>query len=535
MKIKRILKTKLFPIALVAITLLLLLNITALAENSWTPVASMSTERKFFQSEVLDGKIYAIGGMGVDNNTLKSAEVYNPDNNTWTPLDDMNYPRTYFQTEVIDGKIYALGGYIGSGIINTVEVYNPDTNTWSNVARMSTARCHFQTVVLNGKIYAIGGIGGSQTSSVEVYDPTTDTWTPLAGMSTPRSEFTAGVIGDKIYVAGGVGSTYLSSAEVYDPVTNTWTPLDDMSVAHRMPQAEVLGGKLYVIGGYNSGGSQNPLSTVDIYDPSTGTWSTSNMNEARFHLQTKVINGEIYAIGGHNGSNTLSSVEVYDPDTNTWTLSSQMTSPRYLLQTEVFDGNIYAIGGCDNSSANIVLSSVERYTVTTTPDPTPNVPSNLTATAGDKQVTLNWTAATDAVSYNVYRSTTSGGPYTSIASGITATTYADTGLTNGTTYYYVVTAVNSSGTESTYSNEASATPTASATYNATLEITMVTGEIKEYSVTSTVVEDFIDWFYNRASVCPYYVFRKTADLGPYTNRTEYLAYDKISSFEVFEY
>ena len=62
-----------------------------------------------------------------------------------------------------------------------------------------------------------------------------------------------------------------------------------------------------------------------------------------------------------------------------------------------------------------------------------------------------------ATSYNVKRSTTDGGPYTTIASGVTTTSYTNTGLTNGTTYYYVVSAVNSVG-ESGNSNQASATP-----------------------------------------------------------------------------
>ena len=86
----------------------------------------------------------------------------------------------------------------------------------------------------------------------------------------------------------------------------------------------------------------------------------------------------------------------------------------------------------------------------------PLPPTNLTATAGNEQVTLTWNASIGATSYNVYESTTSGGPYTKINS-TKNTSYTVTGLTNGTTYYFVVTTVNSAG-ESGYSNEVSATP-----------------------------------------------------------------------------
>lgn len=74
-------------------------------------------------------------------------------------------------------------------------------------------------------------------------------------------------------------------------------------------------------------------------------------------------------------------------------------------------------------------------------------------------VSLNWTASTSTVTgYNVYRSTTNGSGYAKINSAVvTGVSYTDAStLQSGTTYYYVTTAVDSSGNESTYSNTASA-------------------------------------------------------------------------------
>jgi hypothetical protein len=82
--------------------------------------------------------------------------------------------------------------------------------------------------------------------------------------------------------------------------------------------------------------------------------------------------------------------------------------------------------------------------------------------AGNAQVTLSWNVTATATSYNVFRSTTGGGAnYTQIASGVTVTTYTDKGLTNGTKYFYEVSAVNGIG-QSGKSSEVSATPLASA-------------------------------------------------------------------------
>jgi hypothetical protein len=85
----------------------------------------------------------------------------------------------------------------------------------------------------------------------------------------------------------------------------------------------------------------------------------------------------------------------------------------------------------------------------------------LTATAGNAQVSLSWPASLGASSYTVQRALVSGGPYVTIGCP-TTTSYTDTGLTNGTTYYYVVagayTGDPDAGGGSAGSPEASATP-----------------------------------------------------------------------------
>ena len=83
----------------------------------------------------------------------------------------------------------------------------------------------------------------------------------------------------------------------------------------------------------------------------------------------------------------------------------------------------------------------------------------LTATAGDAQVALSWSTSSGATSYSVKRATVSGGPYTLVAGGLTATTFTDTPVTNGTPYFYVVSASNAAG-ESPNSTQVTATPTA---------------------------------------------------------------------------
>jgi endoglucanase Acf2 len=111
----------------------------------------------------------------------------------------------------------------------------------------------------------------------------------------------------------------------------------------------------------------------------------------------------------------------------------------------------------DNASNSPQTASLSGTGVTQGPA----APTNLSATAiSSSQINLSWTASSTAgVTYNVYRSTSSGfaiSAATRIATGISGTTFSNTGLSASTTFFYLVTAANANG-ESGASNQASAT------------------------------------------------------------------------------
>jgi fibronectin type 3 domain-containing protein len=194
-----------------------------------------------------------------------------------------------------------------------------------------------------------------------------------------------------------------------------------------------------------------------------------------------------YGTGGNTGGNgsvpavpTGFNAAAANAQVNlTWNASSTATG--YYLKRSTTSGTETQISAlsattyADNAVTNgtkyfYVVSAYNSYgqsansaeaSATPVAPPPPAAPTGLTATAGNAQVALSWTASTGATSYNVKRSTVTGGPYTKISSP-TATNFTDTGLANGTKYFYVVSAVNAAG-EGANSTEASATPTASAT------------------------------------------------------------------------
>lgn len=177
----------------------------------------------------------------------------------------------------------------------------------------------------------------------------------------------------------------------------------------------------------------------------TGVSATGGANQATVSW-TAVSGATSYNIYWSNTSGVT---------TTSGTKIAGASSP--FVQTSLSAGATYyyivtAVNGVGESSASA------QATATTNPPPVviPAAPTGVTATGGANQVTISWPAVSAATSYNIYWSTTSG---VTKANGtkITAATspYVQSGLADGTTYYYVVTAVNSAG-ESAASAQATA-------------------------------------------------------------------------------
>lgn len=150
-------------------------------------------------------------------------------------------------------------------------------------------------------------------------------------------------------------------------------------------------------------------------------------------------------------------------------------------------------------------------------------PSSLAATPYDSSVSLTWQengpygstgdemaempsfgpAVPNGVTFSVLRSTANGGPYSTVASGLANTAYTDTGLTNGTAYYYVATATVN-GVSSAYSNQASATPEPAPTVPTGVRATGGSTQVA------------LSWNASSNSPSSYSVLRSTSASGPYS-------------------
>jgi predicted phage tail protein len=147
----------------------------------------------------------------------------------------------------------------------------------------------------------------------------------------------------------------------------------------------------------------------------------------------------------------------------TGTKIAGVTSPT--VQNGLTDATTYyyIVTAVNSVGESVPSVQVAATTLAAVPSPTvPATPTGVTATGGDNRATISWTAVSGATSYNLYWSTTSGvTPATGTKIAGTTSPYVQTGLSAGTAYYYVVTAVNAVG-ESPASTEAPATTNAPA-------------------------------------------------------------------------
>jgi len=308
-------------ISLIGILALSIVSMTSAEEGIWTRKANMPKARYVFSTEVVDGKLYAIGGDPGSGTGLSRVDAYDLLTDTWTRRADIPLVRAATGSSVVNGRIYLMGGGASRWVsfAPTVQTYDPATDTWSMKADMPTARGWLSASTVNGKIYAIGGalaFEGTVLSTVEEYNPATDTWTRKADMPTARACLSTSVVDGKIYAIGGTTSKPWSQAvpivEEYDPITDAWVQKNDMPTPRSYFSTSVLGGRICAVGGFSS--NYIALSSVEQYDPVMDKWTTAaDMPTPRWGLCTTAANGKIYAMGGRTAQGSIfSTVEEYN-------------------------------------------------------------------------------------------------------------------------------------------------------------------------------------------------------------------------------
>jgi len=346
--------------------------------------------------------------------------------NEWTAKAPLPTARGGLGVAVVNGKIYAIGGLNNDTQLDVNEEYNPVTDKWATRASMPTARSGFAIAVYQNKIYCIGGTVGDSDDLVsgftgvnEVYDPVKNTWETKASMPTPRADLCASVVDGKIYLIGGkeyweVNPFYheLAVNEVYDPANNSWSTMASMPIPAFGYASEVVDDKIYVIGGARQFqeelGNLTAIGANQVYDFKNNTWSSrASLPVVVSYAAACVTSGvtaprRIYVVGGFDQSNYSNATYAYDFERDVWSSGALMPTARAYLGLAVVDDALYAIGGFDGLN---LLAVNERYTPigygTVPPKLQVLSPENKTYNSNNVQLTLNVSRSTYWIGYSL--------------------------------------------------------------------------------------------------------------------------------------
>jgi hypothetical protein len=278
--------------------------------NSWSSTAPMPTQRWQFGVAVVDGKIYAVGGMGESREgpiRLNVTEEFNPSSAQWLSKQNIPYPSAAFPNfpfgvTACDGKIYVFGviGYV-EPIVVAVLVYDPSANSWETLEPApinASADTSVTANTVNGKIYVMGETASSSFNME--YDPEVNSWT---AKSVP-----SGLIGsvvcaldNKIYALGGKvnGENDATLFQVYDTIADMW------SVLKPLPSKMVFGAavstsgieapkRLYLFGSF-----VGVYSGSFMYNPASESWTAFEAIPADIeYFSIANVNDQIYLMGG---------------------------------------------------------------------------------------------------------------------------------------------------------------------------------------------------------------------------------------------
>jgi fibronectin type 3 domain-containing protein len=312
-------------------------------------------------------------------------------------------------------------------------VYRSDsqTGTYTKVGASTTAS-YVDTVARAGTYYyKMGAVGASGFESAH----SVSTTVTVAGPPAPTNVTTSAA--DTQVTVSWTTVTEAESYNVYrsDSQTGTYTKVGASTSSPYTETVGAMGTYYYKVSAISASGFESAPSTptaVAVAGPPAPTGVSASVADAQVTVSWNAVTG-------------ASSYNVYrsDSQTGTYTKLGAPTTASYVDTITATGTYYYKVSAMSASDFESALSTP------TTVMAGPAVPTNITASAADAQVTVSWTAVTGASSYNVYRSTSQTGTYTKLGAP-TTTSYVDTVTATGT-YYYKASAVSMGGLESGHS------------------------------------------------------------------------------------
>ena len=215
-----------------------------------SPLASMPTPRTHLAKAVIEGAVFAIGGLGRGGTRLATVERFDLISRSWKQAIDLPLPLDHAMAGAVEGEVIVVGGVYAQGSSRGFRLDSAG-GPWREISPMPVARAAGAATVLDGLLYVVGGVGSDThhdgSTRVFTYDPTADRWSETAPMSTPRQHLAVVTYQGRVCAVGGRGPG-ASSGECYDPSADRWERLPDLAAPEEDFDAVVVEGKIWTFG-----------------------------------------------------------------------------------------------------------------------------------------------------------------------------------------------------------------------------------------------------------------------------------------------
>lgn len=445
---------------------------------------------------IVGGDIIPIGSPSATNVPTAEAELYDPVANTFTATGSLNVARSnHIAVLLPNGKVLIAGGFNGNNQAEgSAELYDPATQTFSLTGSPGFAESNpTGTGLANGGALELGGTGTlGQDNHAQMYNPGDGTFSSILGMVSARADFPVVTLTNgTLLIPGGFNAgaspQNIANAEIYypgaAPIQITTTVLPNAPNGSALSANTPYSAQIQTLGGFGGASTFSiiggALPASISLNSATGALTSSAVNDAlgtyTFTVQvvsagppssTATANLSITEVplfagttpntlpqgtAGQDYSQNLTSTGGIAPFTYTLapftgnalppglSLSTLNPTTGLLAGSLTTAGSFtFSIRAADSSTPPQVY--FESITLNVAPPP----PTNVTAISPNANPFVSWNPPSTLVGvtgYNVYRATTSGGPYTLLTpTPTTDLTFGDITLAPGT-YFYVVTAV----------------------------------------------------------------------------------------------
>ncbi|XP_064478432.1 titin homolog [Ornithodoros turicata] len=273
-------------------------------ENEWRRCSMMPLPRYGHRCVFMNGEIYIIGGF--DNRdanyglriSTSFCFRYNARSGEWSVVAPLKHARGYHGVTVVNGRIYAVGGVDANDmLLSSVEWYNHDDNSWTVLDKgLYCGRMGMGVTAFQNNLWVVGGIvqiTGQQTCStayVEVYNPATNQWTYAASyLPSPRTCVSLLNVNDtELYCFGGIfynsaGATRklltIDDILAYTDGKKAWKQVASMPAPRHNAHIIQHNGETFVVGGQDVEKPDHPVTNVSAMELSSNKFQWKRLKD----------------------------------------------------------------------------------------------------------------------------------------------------------------------------------------------------------------------------------------------------------------